>query len=78
MSACPLGLLASTVLRVWSTNALIPLAYWYGHTDMQRNPVLLVRVTQERLEADPKDKRPAKLSLRKLTGVGQPAQGGLP
>ena len=60
-SACPLGLSASTAPTVWSSNALIPLTYWYGHTEMQRNPVLLERIVrnlgarvQERLEADPK------------------------
>ena len=60
-AACPLGLSASTAPTVWSSNALIPLTYWYGHTEIQRNPVLLERIirnlgarVQERLEADPK------------------------
>lgn len=60
-SACPLGLSASTSPTVWSSNALIPLTYWYGHTEIQRNPVLLERIIrnlgariQERLQVDPK------------------------
>jgi polyribonucleotide 5'-hydroxyl-kinase len=60
-SACPLGLSASTAPTVWSSNALIPLTYWYGHTEIQRNPVLLERIIrnlgariQERLEVDSK------------------------
>jgi len=63
-STCPLGLSASTAPTVWSSNALIPLTYWYGHTETQRNPMLLERIirnlgtrVQERLEVDPKGQR---------------------
>lgn len=27
-----------------SSNALLPLVYWYGHTSVQRNPLLLDRI----------------------------------
>ena len=60
----------------------MPLIYWYGHTEIQRNPVLLERIirnlgtrVQERLEADPKGEvipscRAFFLS-QKTTGVGR-------
>jgi polyribonucleotide 5'-hydroxyl-kinase len=42
--ANPLGSAATSVPTALSSNALIPLSYWYGHAESKRNPVLLDRL----------------------------------
>lgn len=58
--ANPTGSSATSAPTVWSSNALIPLVYWYGHKETKRNPMLLERLIRnlganlnERLENDP-------------------------
>ncbi|KAG1891418.1 Pre-mRNA cleavage complex II protein Clp1-domain-containing protein [Suillus subluteus] len=42
--ANPLGSAATSAPTALSSNALIPLSYWYGHSETKRNPVLLDRL----------------------------------
>ncbi|KAF7363717.1 mRNA cleavage and polyadenylation factor CLP1 [Mycena sanguinolenta] len=43
--ASPLGAAATSAPpTALSSNALLPLAYWYGHTEAKRNPLLVERV----------------------------------
>jgi polyribonucleotide 5'-hydroxyl-kinase len=42
--ANPLGSAATSAPTALSSNALIPLSYWYGHPETKRNPVLLDRL----------------------------------
>ncbi|KAG1754357.1 Pre-mRNA cleavage complex II protein Clp1-domain-containing protein [Suillus lakei] len=42
--ANPLGSAATSAPTALSSNALIPLSYWYGHAETKRNPVLLDRL----------------------------------
>ncbi|KAF8912084.1 Pre-mRNA cleavage complex II protein Clp1-domain-containing protein [Gymnopilus junonius] len=42
--ANPLGTAATTAPMSLSTNALLPLSYWYGHADTKRNPLLMDRL----------------------------------
>lgn len=55
-----LGRAATTAPTHMPSNALIPLAYWYGHSEVRRNPLLLDRLIRnlgenvwDRLEDDP-------------------------
>ncbi|KAN0112150.1 Pre-mRNA cleavage complex II protein Clp1 domain containing protein [Russula decolorans] len=57
--ASPLGSAATSAPTILSSNALLPLVYWYGHPDMKRNPLLMDRLIRllgenvtERLEGD--------------------------
>ncbi|KAG6331260.1 hypothetical protein ID866_7830 [Astraeus odoratus] len=56
----PLGSAATTAPTVLASNALTPLAYWYGNSETKRNPLLLDRLIRnlgenvlERLDNDP-------------------------
>lgn len=40
----PLGSAATSAPTALSSNALIPLSYWYGHAETKRNPLLLDRL----------------------------------
>ncbi|KAL6301804.1 hypothetical protein BKA93DRAFT_795947 [Sparassis latifolia] len=58
-SASPLGSTATSAPTHMSSNALLPLAYWYGHAQTRRNPLLMDRVIRnlgenimERWESD--------------------------
>lgn len=42
--ANPLGSAATSAPTALSSNALIPLSYWYGHAETKRNPALLDRL----------------------------------
>ncbi|KII89197.1 hypothetical protein PLICRDRAFT_687666 [Plicaturopsis crispa FD-325 SS-3] len=42
--ANPLGSAATSAPTALSSNALLPLVYWYGHSDTKRNPLLLDRL----------------------------------
>jgi polyribonucleotide 5'-hydroxyl-kinase len=42
--ANPLGSAATSVPTTLSSNALLPLAYWYGHAETTRNPLLMDRL----------------------------------
>ncbi|KAF8633843.1 hypothetical protein AX15_001217 [Amanita polypyramis BW_CC] len=42
--ANPLGSAASTAPMSLAANALLPLVYWYGHSDVRKNPRLLERL----------------------------------
>lgn len=42
--ANPLGSAATSAPMALSSNALVPLVYWYGHADIKRNPLLLDRI----------------------------------
>ncbi|KAG5645598.1 Cleavage polyadenylation factor subunit clp1 [Asterophora parasitica] len=42
--ANPLGSAATSAPTALSSNALLPLVYWYGHADTKRNPVLVDRL----------------------------------
>ncbi|KAJ3712227.1 Pre-mRNA cleavage complex II protein Clp1-domain-containing protein [Lentinula raphanica] len=44
--ANPLGSAASSAPTTLSSNALLPLVYWYGHAGMKRNPLLMDRLIQ--------------------------------
>ncbi|CDO76431.1 hypothetical protein BN946_scf184781.g8 [Trametes cinnabarina] len=43
-SASPLGAVATTAPNHVSSNALLPLSYWYGHAETRRNPLLMDRL----------------------------------
>ncbi|KAI0006202.1 Pre-mRNA cleavage complex II protein Clp1-domain-containing protein [Russula compacta] len=56
--ANPLGSAATSAPTVLSSNALLPLVYWYGHPEIKRNPLLMDRLIRnlgenvmERLDA---------------------------
>ncbi|KAK7037986.1 mRNA cleavage and polyadenylation factor CLP1 [Favolaschia claudopus] len=40
----PLGTAATSAPTALSSNALLPLAYWYGHGEIKRNPLLMERL----------------------------------
>ncbi|KAF8211880.1 Pre-mRNA cleavage complex II protein Clp1-domain-containing protein [Mycena galopus ATCC 62051] len=40
----PLGAAATSAPTALSSNALLPLAYWYGHAETKRNPLLVERI----------------------------------
>lgn len=40
----PLGSAATTAPTVLASNALTPLVYWYGHSEIKKNPLLLDRL----------------------------------
>ncbi|KAJ7775183.1 Pre-mRNA cleavage complex II protein Clp1-domain-containing protein [Mycena metata] len=40
----PLGAAATSAPTALSSNALLPLAYWYGHAESKRNPLLMERI----------------------------------
>lgn len=42
--ANPLGTAATTAPLSLSSNALLPLAYWYGHPETKKNPLLMDRL----------------------------------
>ncbi|KAF7295436.1 mRNA cleavage and polyadenylation factor CLP1 [Mycena indigotica] len=42
--ASPLGTAATSAPTALSSNALLPLAYWYGHAETKRNPLLMERI----------------------------------
>ncbi|KAF8637404.1 hypothetical protein AX17_002899 [Amanita inopinata Kibby_2008] len=42
--ASPLGSSATTAPTSLTSNALLPLVYWYGHSDIRRNPLLMERL----------------------------------
>ena len=42
--ANPLGSAATTAPMALSSNALLPLVYWYGHPEITRNPLLMDRL----------------------------------
>ncbi|KAI0665305.1 hypothetical protein C8Q70DRAFT_943580 [Cubamyces menziesii] len=42
--ANPLGSVATSAPNHVSSNALLPLSYWYGHAEMRRNPLLMDRL----------------------------------
>ncbi|KAJ7219572.1 Pre-mRNA cleavage complex II protein Clp1-domain-containing protein [Mycena pura] len=42
----PLGTAATSAPTALSSNALLPLAYWYGHSETKRNPLLLERIVR--------------------------------
>jgi polyribonucleotide 5'-hydroxyl-kinase len=42
--ANPLGSAATSAPTALSSNALLPLVYWYGHTETKRNPLLIDRL----------------------------------
>ncbi|KAF8478491.1 Pre-mRNA cleavage complex II protein Clp1-domain-containing protein [Russula ochroleuca] len=57
--ANPLGSAATSAPSILSSNALLPLVYWYGHPEIKRNPLLMDRLIRilgenvtERLEGD--------------------------
>lgn len=54
-----LGTAATTAPMTLSSNALLPLAYWYGHSETKKNPLLMDRLIRnlgeninERFELD--------------------------
>jgi polyribonucleotide 5'-hydroxyl-kinase len=58
--ANPLGSAATSAPTVLSSNALLPLVYWYGHPETKRNPLLMDRLIRnmgeninEKLDVDP-------------------------
>ncbi|PPQ93281.1 hypothetical protein CVT25_015279 [Psilocybe cyanescens] len=58
--ANPLGTAATTAPVSLSSNALLPLAYWYGHSETKKNPLLMDRMIRnlgenvnDRFELDP-------------------------
>lgn len=58
--ANPLGNAATTAPTTLASNALLPLVYWYGHSETKRNPLLLDRLIRnlgeninERNDGDP-------------------------
>ncbi|KAN0140801.1 Pre-mRNA cleavage complex II protein Clp1 domain containing protein [Lactarius tabidus] len=42
--ASPLGSAATSAPTMLSSNALLPLVYWYGHPEIKRNPLLMDRL----------------------------------
>lgn len=63
--ANPLGTAATTAPVSLSSNALLPLSYWYGHADTKRNPLLMDRIIRnlgenvnDRFELDAEGKQP--------------------
>lgn len=42
--ASPLGAAATSAPTALSSNALLPIAYWYGHAESKRNPLLMERI----------------------------------
>lgn len=57
--ANPLGSAATSAPTTLSSNALLPLVYWYGHPEIRRNPLLMDRLIRnlgenvmERLDED--------------------------
>lgn len=42
--ANPLGSAATSAPTALSSNALLPLLYWYGHVEAKRNPLLIDRL----------------------------------
>ena len=57
--ASPLGSAATSAPTILSSNALLPLVYWYGHPEIKRNPLLIDRLIRnlgenvmERLDDD--------------------------
>ncbi|KAH9981105.1 Pre-mRNA cleavage complex II protein Clp1-domain-containing protein [Lactifluus volemus] len=42
--ASPLGSATTSAPTILSSNALLPLVYWYGHPDIKRNPLLMDRL----------------------------------
>lgn len=42
--ANPLGSAATSAPTIISSNALLPLVYWYGHPEIKRNPLLMDRL----------------------------------
>jgi len=42
--ANPLGAPATSAPTILSSNALLPLVYWYGHPEIKRNPLLMDRL----------------------------------
>jgi polyribonucleotide 5'-hydroxyl-kinase len=42
--ASPLGSAATSAPTTLSSNALLPLVYWYGHTETKTNPLLMDRL----------------------------------
>ncbi|KAF7322484.1 mRNA cleavage and polyadenylation factor CLP1 [Mycena chlorophos] len=53
--ASPLGTAATSAPTALSSNALLPLAYWYGHAETRRNPLLIERIIRN-LGENVKDK----------------------
>ncbi|KAH9035396.1 Clp1-domain-containing protein [Lactarius pseudohatsudake] len=58
--ASPLGSAATSAPTILSSNALLPLVYWYGHPEIKRNPLLMDRLIRnlgenvvERHDLDP-------------------------
>jgi len=58
--ANPLGTAATTAPMSLAANALLPLAYWYGHSETKKNPLLMDRMIRnlgeninDRFELDP-------------------------
>lgn len=58
--ANPLGTAATDAPMSLAANTLLPLAYWYGHPETKRNPLLMDRLIRnlgenvnERFELDP-------------------------
>ena len=58
--ANPLGSAATTAPMALTSNALLPLVYWYGHPEIKRNPLLMDRLIRnlgenmnDRFEHDP-------------------------
>lgn len=43
-AASPLGSAATSAPTALASNALLPLVYWYGHTETRRNPLLMDRL----------------------------------
>lgn len=69
--ANPLGSAATTAPTALSSNALLPLVYWYGHTETKRNPMLLDRLIRnlgeninQKFDADPEGELMALLLIR--------------
>jgi len=65
--ANPLGAAATSAPTILSSNALLPLVYWYGHPEIKRNPLLMDRLIRnlgenvmERLDDD---------SERRVSGI---------
>ncbi|KAF7311476.1 mRNA cleavage and polyadenylation factor CLP1 [Mycena kentingensis (nom. inval.)] len=61
--ASPLGTAASSAPSALSSNALLPLAYWYGHSEIKRNPLLVERIirnlgdsVKDKIQANPQGK----------------------
>ncbi|KIL69980.1 hypothetical protein M378DRAFT_118800 [Amanita muscaria Koide BX008] len=61
--ANPLGSAATTTPMSFTSNALLPLAYWYGHADIRKNPLLLERLIRnlgenikDRFDNDPESR----------------------